>query len=81
MGHADKLAGAGPQHRAVDYRHPFQRPPFRKASGKDVIKLVTARLYRHCQLVQVTAIKGLDPERLANVLAVMLQEHRQEFSH
>ena len=79
MRHADEFAGAGPQNSTVNDRHPLQRPPLGKTCGKNPVKLVAPRLYRHGQLVQMTAVDILDAEGLADVLAVMLQEYGQKF--
>ena len=50
------------QARTINHGHPLQAPSLCQASFKDLIELVTPRLHRHRQLVQMPAVQILDAE-------------------
>ena len=81
MRHADQLTGPGAQDRAIDHGHPVERPPGREATCQQLIQLVAAGLDGCRQFVEMPAVDILHPEGLADILGIMLQEHRQELGN
>ena len=80
MRHRQQLTRAGAQHRPIKNGQTVHRPAIGKAVTKRRVKQFTLRLDSRRQGVQMGMINVLHTKGLADVITVMCQESRQEFS-